>query len=123
MEREIDQHLEREGLTHTQYEVLGRLSTAPHQRLRMTELAGALYSTRSGLSFQITQLEKAGLVRRETCPTDVRGVIAGLTPTAAVASKKSRPDTWRRSAVSWSMHSVPTSRKLSRRVWTMWSAI
>ncbi|WP_084484150.1 MarR family transcriptional regulator [Nocardia anaemiae] len=69
----------------------------------MTELTGALYSTRSGLTYQITQLENAGLVRRETCPTDVRGVI--------------------RSAVSWSMHSVPTSRKLSRRVWTMWSAI
>ncbi|WP_040691361.1 MarR family winged helix-turn-helix transcriptional regulator, partial [Nocardia vinacea] len=34
---------------------------------------------KSGLNYQVTQMEKAGLVRREACPTDIRGVIANLT--------------------------------------------
>ncbi|ATL67888.1 MarR family winged helix-turn-helix transcriptional regulator [Nocardia terpenica] len=81
VEREVAQHLKTEGLSHTQYEVLARLSAAPAHRLRMTELAEALYTSKSGLSYQITQLEKAGLVYREPCPSDERGVIAVLTAT------------------------------------------
>ncbi|MGV9330977.1 MarR family winged helix-turn-helix transcriptional regulator [Nocardia sp. NPDC003726] len=77
--REVERQLEREGLSHTQYEVLVRLADAPEGRLRMTELADALYTSKSGLTYQVTQLEKAGLLMRETCPTDVRGVIAVLT--------------------------------------------
>ena len=42
-------------------------------------LAGALYTSKSGLTYQITQLEKAGLVRRASALTDVRGVVAVLT--------------------------------------------
>lgn len=80
VDREIEQHLRREGLSHPQYEVLARLSAAPEGRLRMTELAEAAFTTKSGLTYQITQLVKAGLVRRESCPTDVRGVVAVLTP-------------------------------------------
>ncbi|WP_239003815.1 MarR family winged helix-turn-helix transcriptional regulator [Nocardia panacis] len=77
--REIDQQLKGEGLSHTQYEVLVRLADSVAGRLRMSELADALYTSKSGLSYQVTQLEKAGLVRRETCPTDVRGIVAVLT--------------------------------------------
>ncbi|MFQ6394462.1 MarR family winged helix-turn-helix transcriptional regulator [Nocardia sp. KC 131] len=77
--REIEQQLKQEGLSHTQYEVLVRLAAAPEGRLRMTELADALYTSKSGLSYQVTQLEKSDLVRREPCETDVRGVIAILT--------------------------------------------
>lgn len=77
--RHVEQHLKQEGLSHTQYEVLVRLAAAPEGQLRMTELADALYTSKSGLNYQVTHLEKAGLVRREACPTDVRGVIANLT--------------------------------------------
>ncbi|MEU1548616.1 MULTISPECIES: MarR family winged helix-turn-helix transcriptional regulator [Nocardia] len=77
--REVERQLKREGLSHTQYEVLVRLADAPEGRLRMTELAEALYTSKSGLTYQVTQLEKAGLLVREACPTDVRGVIAVLT--------------------------------------------
>jgi len=42
-------------------------------------LAGALYTSKSGLTYQITQLERAGLVRRASSPSDVRGVVAVLT--------------------------------------------
>ncbi|MFI7670171.1 MarR family winged helix-turn-helix transcriptional regulator [Nocardia sp. NPDC049526] len=77
--RQVEQHLKQEGLSHTQYEVLVRLAAAPKGQLRMTELADALYTSKSGLNYQVTQMEKTGLVRREACPTDVRGVIANLT--------------------------------------------
>jgi DNA-binding MarR family transcriptional regulator len=80
LDRRLDQQLRQEaGLSHTQYEILVRLAASAGGELRMTDLAGALYTTKSGLTYQITQLEKAGLVRRGTTPGDVRGVVAALT--------------------------------------------
>ena len=79
LNRLVEQQLKDSGLSHPQYEVLTRLSAAPNGELRMTELAGAALTTKSGLTYQIGQLEKAGLVRRRSCETDVRGVVAGLT--------------------------------------------
>src|SRR6516165_5239257 len=80
LDRRLDQQLRQEsGLSHAQYEILVRLAAAPGGELRMTDLAGALYTTKSGLTYQITQLEKAGLVRRSASPGDVRGVVAALT--------------------------------------------
>jgi DNA-binding MarR family transcriptional regulator len=67
------------GLSHSQYEVLARLSDAPNGELRMTELAGIALTSKSGLSYQVTQLEKAGLVHRRRCETDDRGIVAALT--------------------------------------------
>jgi DNA-binding MarR family transcriptional regulator len=64
------------GLSHSQYEVLARLSGG---ELRMTELAGVALTSKSGLSYQVTQLEKAGLVERRPCSTDDRGIVAALT--------------------------------------------
>ena len=79
LDRRLDQQLRQEaGLSHAQDEILVRLAAAPGGELRMTDLAGALY-TKSGLTYQITQLEKAGLVRRSASPGDVRGVVAALT--------------------------------------------
>ena len=79
LDRRLDQQLRQEAdLSHAQYEILVRLAAAPGGELRMTDLAGALY-TKSGLTYQITQLEKAGLVRRGVPPDDVRGVVAALT--------------------------------------------
>ncbi len=66
------------GLSHPQYEILVRLADAPDGEVRMTELAGTLLTSKSGLTYQVTQLEKAGLVARRSCPSDVRGVLAVL---------------------------------------------
>ncbi len=78
--RSLDQQLRAAaGLSHLQYEVLVRLSEAPDGMLRMTELAENLTHSKSGLSYQIGQLVNAGLVRREPCPTDIRGINAVLT--------------------------------------------
>ncbi|MEW2414353.1 MarR family transcriptional regulator [Streptomyces sp. NPDC046866] len=78
--RRLDQQLKDEaGLSHPQYEILVRLSAAPDHELRMTDLANGLINSKSGLTYQVTQLEKAGLVRRRSCASDVRGVFAVLT--------------------------------------------
>ncbi|MEI5102536.1 MarR family transcriptional regulator [Streptomyces sp. PmtG] len=80
LNRRIEEQLKDEsGLSHLQYEVLVRLSAATGGELRMTELAGVVLTSKSGLTYQVTQLEKAGLVRRRSCAADVRGVYAVLT--------------------------------------------
>ncbi|MEU6641297.1 MarR family transcriptional regulator [Saccharomonospora sp. NPDC046836] len=61
------------------YEVLVCLSMSPEHRLRMTELAAMLGSTKSRLSHQVGRMEEAGYVRRGRDPEDRRGVAAELT--------------------------------------------
>lgn len=70
---------ERHRLSMPEYEILVRLSEAPHRRVRMAELASSVSHSRSRLSHTIARLETAGLVRRESCPGDGRGVLAVLT--------------------------------------------
>jgi len=80
LDRRLDAQLKRDsGLSHLQYLILARLSAAPERALRMTELADMLSSTKSGLTYQVEQLEKAGLVCRRACAYDTRGVLAVLT--------------------------------------------
>ncbi|MGA5816791.1 MarR family winged helix-turn-helix transcriptional regulator [Kitasatospora sp. NPDC094028] len=80
LNRRLERQLKEDsGLSHQQYEILVHLSAAPGDSLRMTELADKLVTSKSGLTYQVTQLEKAGLVARRSCPSDVRGVIAELT--------------------------------------------
>lgn len=77
--RRVEQQLKDEaGLSHVQFEVLVRLADAEGE-IRMTELADALYTAKSGLTYQITRMEKTGLVRRRSCPSDTRGIYAVLT--------------------------------------------
>ncbi|MFI5756462.1 MarR family winged helix-turn-helix transcriptional regulator [Streptomyces sp. NPDC051569] len=80
LDRRIEHQLREEaGVSQPQYEILVRLERAPEGELRMTELADLLLTSKSGLSYQVTQMERSGLVRRRTCSTDVRGVFAVLT--------------------------------------------
>jgi DNA-binding MarR family transcriptional regulator len=80
LNRQVDQRLKTQaGLTQPQYEVLVHLSEAPSGELRMAELAAAAMTSRSRLTYQVDQLEKARLIRRTSCPTDERGVVATLT--------------------------------------------
>ncbi|GIG01303.1 MarR family winged helix-turn-helix transcriptional regulator [Catellatospora citrea] len=75
LERGMTQH----DLSGTDYGVLVSLSEAPDRRLRMSELAQAMLLEKSRLSHQITRMERAGLVRRQSCPSDRRGQFAVLT--------------------------------------------
>jgi DNA-binding MarR family transcriptional regulator len=67
------------GLSVSEYEILVRLSEAPERRLRMAELAEHASQSRSRLSHTCSRLESKGLVRRDNCPNDKRGVYAFLT--------------------------------------------
>ncbi len=92
----LNRRLERQlkddsGLSHQQYEILVHLSAAPGDSLRMTELADKLVTSKSGLTYQVTQLERAGLVARRSCPSDVRGVIAELTDQGREALRQAAP--------------------------------
>ena len=79
LERRADRATrEHTGIKYTQYEVLIRLRNAGGE-LRMTELAKKLVSTPSGLTYQLSQLEKAGLAERVIAPGDDRGVLARIT--------------------------------------------
>ncbi|MCE7010359.1 MarR family transcriptional regulator [Kibdelosporangium philippinense] len=90
--RRIEQQLKQDaGLTHPQYEVLSRLSEAPDACLRMTELAQAAVTSKSGLTYQVTQLEKAGFVARRDSPGDDRGVVAYLTEKGWAKLKTAAP--------------------------------
>ena len=92
VDRKLDQQLKDEsGLTHVQYEILSRLSDAPNRELRMTGLADTLYTTQSGTTYQISQLEKAGYVRRRECRGGPRGVWAVLTDAGYEVLKQAAP--------------------------------
>ena len=88
LDRVIEQQLRQDaGLSHAQYEILSRLEPAPGGRLRMSELADVIIVSRSGLTYQVTQLERAGLVRRD----DERGVLAVLTADGRAALLRAAP--------------------------------
>ena len=70
---------EEHDLALADYELLVRLSEAAGGRARMSTLAGQVASSKSRISHQIARMEKDGLVRREECPSDGRGVFAVLT--------------------------------------------
>lgn len=92
LNRRLEQQLERDaGLSHPQYEILVRLADAPGGELRMSELAAALLDSKSKLTYQIDRLEHAGLVRRRSCPTDMRAVYAVLTDTGREALERAAP--------------------------------
>ena len=61
------------------YDVMVQLVEAPGHRLRMTDLAGAVLISRSGLTRLVDRLVAEGLVRREPAPHDARGTFAVLT--------------------------------------------
>jgi DNA-binding MarR family transcriptional regulator len=91
LDRAIEQQLRRDaGLSHAQYEVLARLDVAGGQ-LRMSQLADVIIVSRSGLTYQVTQLERAGLVRREKDADDERGVLAVLTSAGKAALYRAAP--------------------------------
>jgi DNA-binding MarR family transcriptional regulator len=68
------------GLTYVQFKVLARLGLdSPTGSLRMTELADEVVYSRSGLTYQAGQMERAGWVERSPSPDDDRGVTVTIT--------------------------------------------
>jgi|SRR5215211_3990878 len=87
----LDRELEAEqGLPITFFDVLIQLSQAGG-RLRMSELADAVLLSRSGVTRLVDRMVRAGLVRREACPTDRRSMYAALTAKGKRALARARP--------------------------------
>src|SRR5439155_25054394 len=66
------------GLPLTWFDVLAQLRNAPAERLTMTQLAGAILFSKSGLTRLIDRMEAAGLVQRLAYPGDRRSLHLAL---------------------------------------------
>jgi DNA-binding MarR family transcriptional regulator len=81
LQRAVDRNLrEQADLTQVQFEILMNLSNAGDTGIRMAHLADALIVSRSGLSYQVAQLETRGWITRQRSDDDERGVVARITP-------------------------------------------
>lgn len=69
------------GLGLTDYRALTLLSEAPDRELRISELATRIGLNQSSTTRLVGRLELKGLVTRDTCPEDGRGVYAVITET------------------------------------------
>lgn len=68
------------GMGLAEFEVLDHLSRADDLTIRMNELATLVRLSPSGLTRRLDTLEHRGLVVRESCDADRRGINARLTP-------------------------------------------
>jgi DNA-binding MarR family transcriptional regulator len=81
LQHAVDQQLRDEGgLSYTQFQILATLGESPGGQQRMTDLADRLVHSRSGLTYQVGQLAKAGLITRTPSTDDERSVIVTATP-------------------------------------------
>jgi DNA-binding MarR family transcriptional regulator len=79
--RELDSELAQEhDMPLSSYEVLLYLNDSDEGRMRMSELADSVLLSRSGLTRLVDRLERQGLLKRERCESDARGLFAEITP-------------------------------------------
>lgn len=96
MSKRLDAYLNRSlsrrtGLSLSDYEVMVALSEAPDDRLRAFELGAQLQWEKSRLSHHLTRMEKRGLVERQSCESDGRGLFVGLTAEGRTAIENAAP--------------------------------
>jgi DNA-binding MarR family transcriptional regulator len=80
------------GLSGADYQVLVPLSETPSGVLRARELGAEIGWDRSRLSHHISRMEKRGLVAREECSEDARGMMVRLTDAGRRAIEGAAPD-------------------------------
>jgi len=89
--RTLDADLAREhDLPLSSYEVLLFLNDSDDGRMRMSELADSVLLSRSGLTRLVDRLERQGLLKRERCTSDARGLFAEITPEGRRAFAQAR---------------------------------
>jgi DNA-binding MarR family transcriptional regulator len=92
LEHAVEQQLRVDGgLSGPQFQILARLNAAPTGRLRMTDLADSMVYSRSGLTYQAAQLEKAGLITRTPAEDDERSIVVEMTPVGRAVLGKVMP--------------------------------
>jgi DNA-binding MarR family transcriptional regulator len=79
------------GISLAWYDVLVQLGEAPHNRLRMRELAAAVLLSRSGLTRLVDRMDAGGLVTRSPAPDDRRGVYVTLTDAGRARLREAAP--------------------------------
>jgi DNA-binding MarR family transcriptional regulator len=83
LQHQVEQQLRAEGgISYVQFQLLARLADAAGP-LTMTELADGVVYSRSGLTYQASLLEKAGLITRAPSPDDDRATLVTITPAGA----------------------------------------
>jgi DNA-binding MarR family transcriptional regulator len=90
--RELDAELTREhDLPLSSYDVLIHVQAAPGRRCRMSELAERVLLSRSGMTRLVDRLEREGLLVRDSCSDDGRGLFAVLTDAGDALLARARP--------------------------------
>lgn len=79
------------GITHGTYGILAALSDAPDGSRHMSDLAGLARFSQSRLSHAVVRLEQEGLLTREVCTHDKRGIHAVLTPRGRELMEQAAP--------------------------------
>src|SRR5438105_7644806 len=88
----VEQELVRDsGLSGPDYEVLHPLSQEPDGLLRAREICAEIGWDRSRLSHHSSRMEKRGLVAREECAEDGRGLMVRLTHAGRKAIEAAAP--------------------------------
>jgi len=89
--RQLGTDLEKQtGLGLGDFDVLAQLAQAGGE-LRMTELAGRVFSSRSGLTRRVARLVDEDLVRRAIADDDARGVVVVLTDAGVARLMEAAP--------------------------------
>jgi DNA-binding MarR family transcriptional regulator len=90
--RELDGELTAQhGVTLSDYEVLLFLASTPDRRMRMSELADSVLISQSGITRLVDRLTRRGLVKRERCSADRRGLFAVLTQSGLAKLREASP--------------------------------
>lgn len=88
----LDHELQqRSQLSLTDFDILSMLSSAPANRLRMSELAEQVLVSRSRLTYRVDRLAELDYVTRQECEDDRRGLFAILTDNGAKALAAAAP--------------------------------
>src|SRR5437588_1995202 len=88
----LEQQLAREsGLSGADYRVLVPLSEAPGGLLRARDLGAEIGWDRSRISHHLSRMENRGLISREECAEDARGLMVRLTKAGRRAIEEAAP--------------------------------
>jgi DNA-binding MarR family transcriptional regulator len=88
----LEQQLTREsGLSGADYRVLVPLSEAPGGLVRARDLGAEIGWDRSRLSHHLSRMENRGLITREECAEDARGLMVRLTKAGRRAIEEAAP--------------------------------
>jgi DNA-binding MarR family transcriptional regulator len=82
---------DRHGIGLSEFETLDRLVDANCGSYRMQELARDSHLSQSALSRAVARLEKAGLVHRDICSDDRRGIAVCMTAAGAMKHREALP--------------------------------